>query len=122
MLIKKPEDIKSSEITDQKTYLNRRLFMRAAVMAGTATASTFLYRTLNPPPVEKPPGVQLIESARLPDQEAIQRVIVRKTLTPIEEITNYNNFYEFDTSKEWRRICRQRIRYKTVDCFRRRIG
>ena len=100
MLIKKPEDIKSSEITDQKTYLNRRLFLRAAVMAGTATASTLLYRTLNPPPAEKLPGVKLIESSRLPDQEAIQKGFrAGEPLTPIEEITNYNNFYEFDTSK-----------------------
>jgi hypothetical protein len=30
MLIKKPDEIKSSEITDQKVYLNRRLFMRGA--------------------------------------------------------------------------------------------
>ena len=100
MLIKKPEDIKSSEITDQKTYLNRRLFLRAAVMAGTATASTFLYRTLNPPPAEKPAGVKLIESSKLPDQEAIQKGFrTQEVLTSIEEITNYNNFYEFDTSK-----------------------
>jgi methionine sulfoxide reductase catalytic subunit len=100
MLIKKPDEIKSSEITDHKTYLNRRVFMRAALMAGTATASTFLYRTLNPPPVEKPIGVKLSESSRLPDQEAIQRGYrAPDALTPIEDITNYNNFYEFATSK-----------------------
>ena len=33
MLIKRPDDIKSSEITDKKVYLNRRLFMRGAVLA-----------------------------------------------------------------------------------------
>ena len=64
MLIKKPDDIKSSEITDQKTYLNRRLFMRAAVLAGTATATTLLYRTLNPPPPEKAEGVKLNQSTK----------------------------------------------------------
>jgi sulfoxide reductase catalytic subunit YedY len=101
MLIKKPEDIKPGEITDQKTYLNRRLFIRAAVMAGTATASTLLYRTLNPPPAEKTPGVKLVESARLPDQDAIERGYrSQDPLTPIEDITNYNNFYEFATSKD----------------------
>ena len=35
MLIKKPADIRSSEITDQKLFLNRREFLRAA---GVATA------------------------------------------------------------------------------------
>ena len=101
MLIKKPEDIKSSEITDQKTYLNRRLFMRAAVLAGTATATTALYRSLNPPPAEKDEGVRLYESTRPPDQEAIQKGYrTSEPLTPLEDITNYNNFYEFDTSKD----------------------
>ncbi len=32
MLIKKPDEIKSSEITDKKVYLNRRLFMRGAAL------------------------------------------------------------------------------------------
>ena len=49
MLIKKPTDIKSSEITDQKVYQGRRLFMRGAVLAGSAIATAFLYRKLNPP-------------------------------------------------------------------------
>lgn len=101
MLIKKPEDIKASEITDQKTYLNRRLFIRAAALAGTATASTLLYRKLNPPPAEQPSGVKLIESSRLPDQEAIEQGYrLKDPLTPIGDITNYNNFYEFSTSKD----------------------
>ena len=100
MLIKKPEDIKSSEITDQKTYLNRRLFIRAAVLAGTATASTLLYRTLNPPPAEKPKGDTLTNVARPSQEEGVQEgYTVQDKLTPLEEITNYNNFYEFDTSK-----------------------
>ena len=36
MLIKKPADIRSSEITDQKLYLNRREFLRTT--AGVAAA------------------------------------------------------------------------------------
>jgi sulfoxide reductase catalytic subunit YedY len=101
MLIKKPDEIKSSEITDQKTYLNRRLFMRAAVLAGTATATALLYRRLNPPPPEKAEGVKLNQSTRVPEQEAMQRGYrTSETLTPLEDITNYNNFYEFDTSKD----------------------
>ena len=37
MLIKKPADIRSSEITDQKLYLRRREFLQAA--AGVAVAA-----------------------------------------------------------------------------------
>ena len=50
MLIKKPDDIKSSEITDPQVYLNRRNFMRVAALAGTTAATALLYRQLNPPP------------------------------------------------------------------------
>src|SRR5262245_10996894 len=101
MLIKKPDEIKPSEITDQKTYLNRRLFMRAAVLAGTATATTLLYRTLNPAPAEKVEGEKLNEATRVVDKDAIQKGYrTSETLTPLDDITNYNNFYEFDTAKD----------------------
>jgi hypothetical protein len=42
MLIKKAGDIKSSEITDKQVYLNRRLFMKGAILAGTAAPPVFL--------------------------------------------------------------------------------
>jgi hypothetical protein len=44
------EKMKDDKITDQATYINRRTFMRVAALAGTATATTLLYRRLNPPP------------------------------------------------------------------------
>ena len=91
------EKIKQKEITDQHTYLNRRNFMRAAALAGTATASTLLYRRLNPPP---PPPVErekLAGVAKTTDDK--DGFITNEQLTSREAITNYNNFYEFDTSK-----------------------
>ena len=48
MLIKRPADIPSSEITDKKVYLNRRQFISAATgtvlatAAGLATTETLL--------------------------------------------------------------------------------
>ena len=100
MLIKKPKQIKSSEITDQKSFLNRRLFIRAAALAGTATATTFLYRTLNPPPAERPKGDKFAEIIKPPEAEGLREGYTsNEQLTPLEEVTNYNNFYEFDTSK-----------------------
>src|SRR5215213_10673399 len=88
------------KITDKETYLNRRLFMRAAVLAGTATASTLLYRSLNPPPAERVEGEKLGEVAKSYDETAVKNgYVVKDQLTPLEAITNYNNFYEFDTSK-----------------------
>jgi len=100
MLVKKSEEIKSSEITDRSVYLNRRLFMRGAVLAATATATGLLYRSLNPPPVETPKGSKLNIENDGSDQQALLRGYrTQEKLTPIEDITNYNNFYEFSTSK-----------------------
>ena len=91
---------KSEKVTDKEVYLNRRLFMKAAALAGTATASTLLYRRLNPPPPARVEGDKLQENVKAPQPEAIkQGFAVTDTLTPLEAITNYNNFYEFDTSK-----------------------
>ncbi|MFN2531610.1 MAG: protein-methionine-sulfoxide reductase catalytic subunit MsrP [Pyrinomonadaceae bacterium] len=100
MLIKKQPEFKSADITDEKTYVNRRLFIRTAVLAGTATATAFLYRSLNPPPIEQKSGATLDQIAKSDSQAGLQKgFTVRDELTPFEAITNYNNFYEFDTSK-----------------------
>jgi len=101
MLIKKPDEIKSSEITDKKVYLNRRLFMRGAALASTAVATGLLYRKLNPPPAEKPKGQTLVTVANsAAEDRARQGFTVNEKLTSIEDITNYNNFYEFSTDKQ----------------------
>ena len=75
MLIKKPDDIKSSEITPEETYHNRRDFLRAAGLLGIATATGSL--------------------AAFTRQGQEQK----DTLTPYEDVTTYNNFYEFGTDK-----------------------
>jgi sulfoxide reductase catalytic subunit YedY len=101
MLIKKPEEIRSSEITDEKAYLNRRLFMRGAALAATTAATGLLYRKLNPPPAEKPKGETLVTVANSnTDNRAREGFTVNEKLTSIEDITNYNNFYEFSTDKQ----------------------
>lgn len=101
MLIKKPDEIKSSEITDKKVYLNRRLFMRGAALAATTATTALVYRKLNPPPAEKPPGEKLVTVAKSgPDNRAGEGFTVNEKLTSIEDITNYNNFYEFSTNKQ----------------------
>src|SRR5713226_3770092 len=101
MLIKKPTDIRSSEITDQKTYLNRRLFMRGAILAGSAVGTGLLYRKLNPPPAVVEERAKIADIVKQPSEEAMRRGFkVNETQTSFEAITNYNNFYEFSTIKE----------------------
>ena len=100
MLIKKPSDINSSEITDRQVYLNRRLFMRGAILAGSVAATGLLYRRLNPPPavIEARPKIAVVLA---PSDEAISKAFkVNEALTSLEDITNYNNFYEFSPVKE----------------------
>ena len=89
MLIKKADDIKSSEITDQKTYLNRRLLMRGAVLAGSVAATGFLYRKLNPPAAtvqERPKIAGIVTPA---SEDAVRNGFkVNEPLTSFEDITN----------------------------------
>ena len=100
MLIKKPGDIKSSEITDQTTYLNRRLFMRGAILAGSVAATGLLYRKLNPPPTVIVERERIAGLVTPPSEEAMHRGFkVNEPQTSLADITNYNNFYEFDTDK-----------------------
>jgi sulfoxide reductase catalytic subunit YedY len=88
------------KITDKETFLNRRLFIQGAVLAGTATASTLLYRRLNPPALKQVEGEKLGEVAAISKDEALRNgFVVDEQKTPLQSITNYNNFYEFDTSK-----------------------
>lgn len=77
MLIKKPGDIPSSEITSENLYLNRRKFL---AVAGVATAG-------------------VVGSRRLLDAFPIARPQEERPNT-WEEITGYNNYYEFGTDKE----------------------
>ncbi len=69
MLIKKTNEIKSSEITDKKVYLNRRLFMHGAALVATTAATGLLYHKLNPPPAEKPKGQTLVTVGKSPFYE-----------------------------------------------------
>jgi sulfoxide reductase catalytic subunit YedY len=97
MLIKKPDDIKSNEITAQETYLNRRNFMRAGLLAGSTLLTAALYREFAVPeePVkqhgETLTGVQQTTPDTLPP--------LKEARTSFEDITHYNNFYEFSTDK-----------------------
>ena len=97
MLIKKPDDIKSSEITDRRVYLSRRSFMRGAALAASTVATGLLYRRLlapdvqvvNPPGRPDPVSQSGTKSWGLPGEDA----------TPLKDIASFNNFYEFGTDK-----------------------
>ncbi len=92
MLIKRPDDIKSSEITPESSYFTRRNFMRAALLAGTAAMTGTLYRQLLAPHAEP----DYTDAGLL---KANTANIEGEPLTPYKDITSYNNYYEFSTDK-----------------------
>lgn len=87
------KEIKSSEITDEKTFLNRRQFVRLGLLAGTTAATGLTYRFFNPPPAKE------INTAAIENLARPTDFIIEEKLNSFEEITNYNNFYEFSTGK-----------------------
>jgi sulfoxide reductase catalytic subunit YedY len=93
MVVKKPNEIKSSEITDEQTYLNRRNFIRAGLLAGTTLATAGAYRFLNPQPPKA------VVTSEIQDIIKPANFRTEEKFNTFEEITNYNNFYEFSTSK-----------------------
>jgi sulfoxide reductase catalytic subunit YedY len=97
MLIKRPEEIKSSEITDQSLYLNRRTFMRAAALAATTTATGWLYRKFTAPSNESKAGEKIEDVQAAPATAGA--AVTSEARTSYEDITHYNNFYEFSTDK-----------------------
>jgi sulfoxide reductase catalytic subunit YedY len=92
MLIKRPPDIRSSEITDKKLYLNRREFIRAAAVAAGAGVVGAGVGVAGAEPA--PHGRKLAGIVKSPLSTTGEK------LNTWDEITTYNNFYEFGTDKE----------------------
>jgi sulfoxide reductase catalytic subunit YedY len=86
MLIRRPADVASSEITPESHYVNRREFLAAAGVAGLGAlalpAAALAAAAQEPQAVGKPFGLQKDDKP-----------------TPWMDVTTYNNFYEFGTDK-----------------------
>ena len=88
MLIKKPSDVPSSEITPESHYLDRRRFLALAGGVGVAAAAgvalpRLLRRTGDGGDANGGPGAARGDAP-----------------TPYAQATSYNNYYEFGTDKE----------------------
>ena len=93
MLLKTSSDIPSSEITPQSVYLNRRKFIaRGSVLAaGLAMGRTFL-ELLAP--------LQQVGAATKLNAVIKSPFSTDEKQTPYNDVTHYNNFYEFGVGKE----------------------
>ena len=89
MFIKKPSDIKSSEITPKTLYINRRQFMAVAASLAAAglAAEEMLLKT------------RAWAGQKLPIKKRGEFSVEEKQ-TSFKDATHYNNFYEFSTDKE----------------------
>src|SRR5450755_3624078 len=92
MLIKKSTDIPSSEITPKSLYLNRRKFLAGTAIAGAAAVAGLRLGVLASPPVTAQANAKI---------DGIKKgsFSTNETITPVKDVTNYNNYYEFSTDK-----------------------
>jgi len=92
MLIKKAADIPSSEITPKKVYLNRRKFLAGTVISGAAAVAGVRLRQIAMPSnvVRANTKIDGIQKSSFSTTEKI---------TPLKDVSNYNNYYEFSTDK-----------------------
>jgi sulfoxide reductase catalytic subunit YedY len=83
MLIRKPADLRHSDVTPKQFYLNRRRFLAAgSAIAGAWALPTPASATMKLNNVTK------------------SSYTVNEKITPLADITSYNNYYEFGTDKE----------------------
>ena len=94
MLIQRASDIRSSEITDRKVYYNRREFIRAAGVTAAAVAAGVTG------------GEAMLEAAqpaahgRKLENVKSSPFSTSEKLNTWEQITTYNNYYEFGVDKD----------------------
>ncbi|RKZ81161.1 MAG: protein-methionine-sulfoxide reductase catalytic subunit MsrP [Gammaproteobacteria bacterium] len=91
MLIRKKRlgEVAANEITDYQTYLNRRQFLNGAALAVSASMLPLSMAHAESEPV--PTFKDLIKSQYSTEEKP----------NSFEDITTYNNFYEFSTNKTY---------------------
>ena len=86
------------EVTPEPLYLNRRKFLRLGVAAASVVATGMIYRRLNRT------GSMSVDTDEiagyLPAHDRFAGFHLDEAKTPLEQVVNYNNFYEFTTDKE----------------------
>ena len=92
MLIKSSDDVRSSEITPREVYLDRRKFLAGIGLTAVAAAGLATKELFSPS-----------AKANADDKIAgLQKSPFSTTekITPVNDVTHYNNYYEFSTEKE----------------------
>src|ERR1700721_281933 len=92
MLIQRRPQLTYSDVTPKNLYFNRRKFLKAMGIAGAATfAGSSVLDLLSPPS-----DVHAAEKFSSPAKSPFSTTEKQNTL---EEVSHYNNFYEFGIDK-----------------------
>ena len=98
--MKDSNKILAREVTDPAVYFNRRTFIRTGIVAASAVATGLVYRRLNhvaTGTVDTPLIKGLTTPAAVAHASGFR---ISDPATSLQDITHYNNFYEFSTDKE----------------------
>ena len=86
MLIRRPADVVPSEITPREVYLRRREFIAGAAALGLGSGFVAAYPAARAEGAPLAPAKSPLSTTSEPP-------------TPLKDVTNYNNYYEFGTDK-----------------------
>ena len=113
MIIKTKKDIPSSEITSESSYKNRRQFLKqgANVAMGVGVTASGLLSPTASAQIMAPRSAAQLNLASKPEWLAQKMAnttpvpnsgpyTTNEMLTPYQDVTNYNNFYEYGTGKQ----------------------
>jgi methionine sulfoxide reductase catalytic subunit len=89
--MKKPPELTNADVTPKNLYFNRRNFLRGLGIAGAATVVGERFASI------------LSDSSTVLANSKLTTVkssyTVDEKITPVNDVTHYNNFYEFGTDK-----------------------
>ncbi len=92
MIIKRASDLKYSDVTPKSVYLNRRKFLATAAVGGGALLAGRAVWDLLSPSTRAAAATQLSVALKSPFSTT-------EPETSYDDVTHYNNFYEFGTDK-----------------------
>jgi sulfoxide reductase catalytic subunit YedY len=102
----KTPKLSDDAVTPPEVYFSRRAFLKAGMIAASLAATGTVYRRLSAVPaatVEKPKLAGLLPATKFNSSyppTLAQAFRASETQTSFQDITHYNNFYEFSTDKD----------------------
>src|SRR5271154_1922175 len=91
MLVRKSPDLTHADVTPKSVYLNRRNFLRGLGLAGAAVAGERIWKLASPSQIAlATTKLNFVKGPYSTDEKE----------TPYNDVTHYNNFYEFGTDKD----------------------